>query len=42
MACSIILTGVGDPTLWIKMLAGYDVAFTTLGMMLFEVVLHAE
>ncbi len=42
MACSIILTGVGDPTLWIKMLAGYDVAFTTLGMMLFEVILHAE
>lgn len=42
MACSIVLTGDGDPTLWIKMLAGYDVAFTTLGMLLFEVILHAE
>lgn len=42
MACSSILTGEADPALWIKMLAAYDVAFTTLGMMLFEVILHAE
>jgi heme exporter protein B len=42
MATSSILTGDSDPTLWIKMLAGYDVAFTTLGMLLFEVILHAE
>lgn len=42
MASSSILTGEGDPVMWIKMLAGYDVAFTTLGMLLFEVILHAE
>jgi heme exporter protein B len=28
--------------LWIKMLAAYDVIFTTVCLMLFEVVLHAE
>lgn len=42
MSASAILTGEGDPTMWIKFLAGYDVAFTTLCMMLFEVILHAE
>ena len=42
MSASSILTGEGDPTMWIKFLAGYDVAFTTLCMMLFEVILHAE
>ncbi len=41
--------GVGDSDggnrircLWIKMLAAYDVIFTTVCMMLFEVILHAE
>jgi len=42
MSASAILTGEGDATMWIKFLAGYDVAFTTLCMMLFEVILHAE
>jgi heme exporter protein B len=28
--------------LWIKMLVAYDVIFTTVCMMLFDVILHAE
>src|SRR5579872_2980148 len=42
MSASAILTGEGDPVLWIKMLGAYDVIFTTVCMMLFEVILHAE
>lgn len=42
MSATSILTGEGDPVLWIKMLAAYDVIFTTVCMMLFEVILHAE
>ncbi len=41
-ATGYILTGDGDPTLWIKLLAGYDIIFTTVSLLLFEVVLHAE
>ena len=41
-ATSFILTGEGDPTLWIKMLVGYDIIFTTISLLLFDVVLHAE
>jgi len=41
-AIGIILTGEGDPTLWIKLLIGYDIIFTTISLLLFEVVLHAE
>ena len=41
-ATTIIVTGQGDPTLWIKMLVGYDIIFTTISLLLFEVVLHAE
>ena len=37
-----ILTGEFDPTLWIKLLVGYDIIFTTVSLLLFEVVLHAE
>ncbi len=37
-----ILTGESDPTLWIKLLLGYDIIFTTVSLLLFEVVLHAE
>ena len=39
-----ILTGE-DPIntlLWIKMLAGYDIIFTTICILLFETILHAE
>jgi heme exporter protein B len=41
-ATGYILTGDGDPNLWIKLLFGYDVIFTTVSLLLFEVVLHGE
>ena len=37
-----ILTGESDPSLWLKLLLGYDIIFTTVSLLLFEVVLHAE
>src|ERR1700733_6948403 len=37
-----ILTGESDPWLWIKMLTGYDIIFTTVSLLLFDVILHAE
>src|SRR5271165_364199 len=42
LAISAILSGESDPALWIKLLLGYDVIFTTISMLLFEIVLHAE
>jgi heme exporter protein B len=42
LATTSILTGDSDPTLWIKLLLGYDIIFTTVSLLLFEVVLHAE
>jgi heme exporter protein B len=42
LATGAILTGQSDPTLWIKMLAGYDIIFTTASLLLFDVVFHAE
>jgi heme exporter protein B len=41
-AAGVIITGEGDPTLWIKLLIGYDIIFTTISLLLFDVVLHAE
>jgi heme exporter protein B len=41
-ASQAILTGESDPDLWIKLLFGYDVIFTTVSLLLFDVVLHAE
>jgi heme exporter protein B len=41
-ATAAIFTGEGDPTLWIKMLAGYDVIFTTASLLLFDTVFSAE
>jgi heme exporter protein B len=41
-ATTSILTGESDPSLWIKLLVGYDIIFTTVSLLLFEVVLHAE
>ena len=41
-ATTAILTGESDPGLWIKLLIGYDVIFTTVCLLLFEVVLNAE
>jgi heme exporter protein B len=44
MAVKTILTGdSGDPThLWIKLLGGYDIIFTTVSLLLFSTVLEAE
>jgi heme exporter protein B len=36
-ATTAILTGESDPTLWIKMLLGYDIIFTTVSLLLFDV-----
>jgi heme exporter protein B len=41
-ATTSILTGESDPSLWIKMLAGYDVIFTTTSWLLFDTIFHAE
>lgn len=37
-----VLTGEIDPLLWIKLLAGYCIIFTTVCILLFETVLAAE
>jgi heme exporter protein B len=37
-----ILTGEYEPGLWIKLLVGYDIVFTTACLLLFEIVLNAE
>jgi heme exporter protein B len=37
-----ILTGESSPRLWISLLLVYDVVFTTVCLLLFETVLHAE
>ncbi|MGA2252636.1 heme exporter protein CcmB [Terracidiphilus sp.] len=42
LSITAILTGDNDPGLWIKLLFGYDVIFTTVCLLLFDVVLHAE
>ncbi len=41
-ATTSILTGDSDPGIWIRMLAGYDVIFTTASLLLFDVIFHAE
>lgn len=41
-ATTAILTGESDPTLWIKLLLGYDIIFTTVSLLLFDVVFQAE
>jgi len=41
-ATSSILMGDSDPMLWIKLLAGYDIIFTTVSLLLFDVVFQAE
>ena len=37
-----IITGEFDPAIWIRLLLGFDVAFTTVALLLFGTVLHAE
>ncbi len=41
-ATTNILTGDFEPNLWIKLLVGYDIVFTTVSLLLFDVVLNAE
>jgi len=41
-ATSAILTGESDPGLWINLLLGYNIIFTTVCLLLFETVLNAE
>lgn len=41
-ATTAILTGDSSPAYWLKLLAVYDVVFTTACLLLFETVLHAE
>jgi heme exporter protein B len=41
-ATTNILTGEFEPNLWIRLLVGYDVVFTTACLLLFDVVLNAE
>ena len=41
-ATTLILTGEGSPSFWIRLLLAYDVVFTTASLLLFEIILHAE
>lgn len=41
-ATTAILTGQYDPKLWIDLLVGYDIVFTTACLLLFDTVLNAE
>jgi heme exporter protein B len=41
-ATTAILSGDGSQAYWMKLLAVYDVVFTTTCLLLFETVLHAE
>ena len=41
-ATTDILTGEYEPNLWIRLLLGYDLAFTTVCLLLFETTLDAE
>jgi heme exporter protein B len=41
-ASQAILTGETDPGIWIRLLTGYDLLFTTAALLLFETVLNAE
>ncbi len=37
-----VITGEFDPNLWIRLLAGFDIIFTVVALLLFGTVLHAE
>ncbi len=41
-ATTAVLTGESDPGLWIQLLFGYDIVFTTACVLLFETILNAE
>jgi len=37
-----IFTGEFDPAIWVKLLAAYDIIYTTVSLMLFDTILQAE
>ncbi len=37
-----VITGEFDPMLWVRLLAGFDIVFTVVALLLFGTVLHAE
>jgi len=39
---TVILTGDGSPRMWLNLLLVYDLVFTTVCLLLFETILHAE
>ena len=41
-ATTAILTGESDPGLWLRILIVYDIVFTAVCLLLFDVVLHAD
>ncbi len=41
-ATTLILTGDGSPVFWMKLLTVYDIVFTSVCLLLFEMVLNAE
>ncbi len=41
-ATTNILTGESEPGLWIQLLLGYDIVFTTICLLLFATILNAE
>jgi len=41
-ATTAVVTGEFEPALWIRLLAGFDIAFTTVCILLFGAVLNAE
>jgi len=41
-ATTCILTGEFEPNLWLRLLVVYDIAFTTVCLLLFETILNAE
>lgn len=41
-ATTNVLTGDFEPNLWIKLLAAYDIVFTTVSVLLFETVLNTD
>ena len=41
-ATTAVLTGESDPILWIRLLAAYNIAFTTVCLLLFDTVLGVE
>jgi heme exporter protein B len=41
-ATTAIFTGEFDPAIWIKLLVGYDIIYTTVSFILFDTILRAE